>query len=284
MTQRNRKIKPLKDLNLTDRFLFDEVMEDPQAQQDILSIIFGREIPLLERIAVEKELRVSPLARSIRLDVFSVDEEHIVYNTEMQQKRKADLARRSRYYQALIDTSLLEPGVPNYNLLNQSYIIMIMPFDLFGYGKYRYTFRAACVEVPECELGDGAIRIFLNTRGKNPEEITPELAEFLHYLEHTTDKTAGQAESERIKRIHDRVCKVKTNEEVGVRYMQAWEERYYEREEAREEGYDEGYGEGYDKGLEKTKKIFKLHMQGKTAEEIAGICGLTFEEVTEILS
>ena len=31
----------------------------------------------------------------------------------------------------------------------------------------------------------------------------------------------------RIQRIHDRVCKVKKNEEVGVRYMQAWEEKYY---------------------------------------------------------
>ena len=38
---------PLKDLNLTDRFLFDEVMEDPQTHRDVLSIIFGREIPLL---------------------------------------------------------------------------------------------------------------------------------------------------------------------------------------------------------------------------------------------
>ena len=35
----------LKDLNLTDRFLFDMVMEDLQTQQDVLSIIFGRDIP-----------------------------------------------------------------------------------------------------------------------------------------------------------------------------------------------------------------------------------------------
>ena len=49
-----------------------------------------------------------------------------VYNTEMQDERKNDLAKRSRYYQALIDTSLLEPGVPNYNALNTSYIIVIM--------------------------------------------------------------------------------------------------------------------------------------------------------------
>lgn len=31
-----------------------------------------------------------------------------------------------------------------------------------------------------------------------------------------------------------RVCKVRMNEEVGVKYMQAWEEKYYEREEGRE--------------------------------------------------
>lgn len=105
----------------------------------------------------------------------------------MQQKRKNDLAKRSRYYQALVDSSLLEPGIPNYNLLNQSYIIMIMPFDLFGYKKYRYTFCAVCEEAPDCKLEDGAVRIFLNTRGENPEEVSPEMVEFLHYLEHTTD-------------------------------------------------------------------------------------------------
>nr|WP_330397529.1 hypothetical protein [Lachnoclostridium sp. An196] len=44
-----KSIKPLKDLNLTDRFLFDMVMEDLQTQQDVLSIIFGRNIPLLSQ-------------------------------------------------------------------------------------------------------------------------------------------------------------------------------------------------------------------------------------------
>ncbi len=241
--------------------------------------------------------------RSIRLDVFSVDEEHVVYNTEMQQKRKNDLAKRSRYYQALVDISLLEPGIPNYNLLNQSYIIMIMPFDLFGYGKYRYTFYPVCKEVPECGLEDGAVRIFLNTRGKNPEEVSSELVEFLEYLEHTTDKMAGKSNSEYIRRIHKRVCKVKANEEVGIKYMQAWEERYYDREEAREEGFQiglkegreegrkKGWEEGTEKGREKgreegrerTKRIFKLHIQGKSEEEIAKICEVSIEEVHRTL-
>ena len=72
---KKRNIIPLKELNLTNRFLFDEVMEDAETQRNVLSIIFDREIPLLERTATEKELRVSPLIRSIRMDMFSMDEE-----------------------------------------------------------------------------------------------------------------------------------------------------------------------------------------------------------------
>lgn len=65
-TQENKKMVPLKDLNLSSRFLFDEVMEDAQTNQDVLSIILGREIPLICMTESEKEQRISPLARSVR--------------------------------------------------------------------------------------------------------------------------------------------------------------------------------------------------------------------------
>ena len=32
------------------------------------------------------------------------------------------------------------------------------------------------------------------------------------------------------------MCRVKFSEEVGVKYMQAWEEKYYDREEGKIEG------------------------------------------------
>lgn len=258
---------PLSKLNLTDRFLFEEVMEDPLAHQAVLSIIFGRSIPLLEKNETEKELRALPQIRSVRMDVYSVDEEQVVYNTEMQQKRRTDLAKRSRYYQSMVDTSLLEPGIPDYNLLNDSYIIMIMPFDLFGYGKYQYTFKAVCREVPEYSLDDGAVRIFLNTRGENDGEVPDELRAFLHYLEESTDEVAEESGSEWIKQIHSRVCKVKSSEEVGVKYMQAWEEKYYERQEARREGL----AEGREEGREQEKHILakKLCRRGFSIEDTA---------------
>ena len=269
--KKKQNIVPLKDLNLTDRFLFDEVLEDRGTYQDVLSIIFGREIPPLDQPQTEKELRVSPLIRSVRMDVFAMSEEQSIYNTEMQNTRKTDLAKRSRYYQSLIDTSLLEPGIPNYNILNQSYVIMIMTFDLFGYGKYVYTFENKCKEVPECSLGDGTAKIFLNTKGENADEVPDELIEFLDYVEHSTAETAGKVKSERVRRVHDRVCRVKLSEEVGVKYMQAREEKYYEREEGRIEGRKEGRIEGREEGRIKilVTQVCKKLAKGMEAPDIA---------------
>lgn len=88
-----KNIIPLKELNLTDRFLFDEVMEDTKIHQEVLSLILGREISLLQESETEKESRISPLIRSIRMDLFAIDSEEQVYNTEMQKKRKDDFQR-----------------------------------------------------------------------------------------------------------------------------------------------------------------------------------------------
>ena len=62
---------------------------------------------------------------------------------------------------------------------------------------------------------------------------------FLHYLEHTTDEEAAKAQSDRIRRIHERVCRVRSSEKIGVKYMQAWEERYYDMQDAKAEGRSE---------------------------------------------
>ncbi len=199
-------------------------------------VLQDEDIRLLTLSQTEKEVRTMPWLRSIRLDVFSVDQNSVVYNTEVQAARKSDLVKRSRYYQGLIDASLLEPGSISFNQLNDAYVIMIMPFDLFGLGKYRYTFRTYCEEDKNLELKDGAVRIFLNTKGTNDDEVSRELIDFLHYVERTDDESANAADSERIRKIHKCVKQIKASEEMGVKYMQSWEEKIMEREKGREEG------------------------------------------------
>ncbi|MDD3794642.1 MAG: hypothetical protein PHE06_01490 [Lachnospiraceae bacterium] len=56
-------------------------------------------------------------------------------------------------------------------------IIMITPYDLFGYGKYQYTFQPVCKGAPGLQLEDGTKQIFLNTKGRNPEDVSEEKKE-----------------------------------------------------------------------------------------------------------
>lgn len=164
-----------------------------------------------------------------------MNEEGTVYDTEMQAQPRNDLRRRSRYYQSLIDSSLLSPGTRDFNELKDVYVIMIMPFDLFGLDKYFYTFVPTCKEEKTLELEDGAIRIFLNTRGKNDDEITPELKAFLRYVESPDGEFVEKSGSDRLKKIHACVNRVKLSEEAGVRFMRHWIERIEYLEEGRAE-------------------------------------------------
>ncbi len=262
----SKKMIPLSELTLLDRFLFDTVMENEDIHKTILQIILGRDIALLTKNQTEKELRTSPLLRSIRMDVYAMDEEKIIYNSEMQKQLKYDLPKRSRFYQSLMDASLLEPGSIHFNLLNDTYIIVITPYDIFGLGKYKYTFRARCDEALDCILPDGAVRMFLNTRGNNREEVGAELAGFLEYAEKTDEETMLKTGSDAVRKIHEHISKIKASEEMGVRYMQAWEEKVQEREEGRSEGRVEGRAEGRNEGIEAF--ILDNLEENKTGEQI----------------
>ena len=234
-----------------------------------MEIILGREIVLKNLPQTEKEQRNSPLHKYVKLDVWAIDEDDTIYDTEPHQGEREPLPKRSRLYQGMIDSRLLDAGEVDYTRLNNVYIIVITPYDVFGQGKYRYTFRMSCREEPGLELDDGAERIFLNTRGSNPEEVSPELVELLHYMENTN--TASLAENRKVREIQRRVEAIKSSEEVGVRYMQAWEEKVLERQAGRQEGLQEGLRKGRLEGLtEKLKELVaKKWRKGKTPEQAA---------------
>lgn len=75
------------------------------------------------------------------------------------------------------------------------------------------------------------------------------------------------------KRIHSRVRKVRDSEEMGVRYMQAWEEKYYEKEEGRKEG----------RAQERAELIQKKLAKGKSLEEIADALEESVETIQEFM-
>lgn len=265
--------KSLQDLNLLDRFLFAEAMEDPVIMQNVLEIILGKDICLKHPPQTEKEQRTSPLNRFIKLDVWARDSDGTVYDTEVQQEDTKNLPMRSRYYQSLIDCRLLPPGEVDFNRLSEIYIILIAPFDLFGHGLYCYTFHPTCDEVPGLALKDKATRIFLNTHGTNSQDVNPELIELLKYMEHTNEAVSERCASEKIHDIQRRIQAIKSSEEIGVKYMQAWEERILEQNKAREEGLARGRSEGLEQGRsegqQRLNHLYSLLIKENRADEIA---------------
>ena len=171
---------------------------------------------------------------------------------------------------------------------------MIMPFDLFGLGKYVYTFEEVCREYPELSLNDGAKRIFINTHGKNTEDVSPEFVALMKFIEYNKSEDKINS-SPNLDMIMNRVSQVKANEEVGVKYMQRWEEeaiiRHEEREAGREEGREKGLEEGLEKGREEGREkttIFNIRNLMKnmklTAEQAMEALGIDKSEYSKYMT
>lgn len=134
-------------------------------------------------------------------------------------------------------------------------IILIAPFDLFGYGLYRYTFVGQCAEIPELKMNDGATRIFLNTKGTDNTGVSNELIEFLKFMEFTNDETIEYT-SPKILKLKENIKTMLKDTEYSIKYLRFREAYYREHKEeietdkaaARAEGLAEGLAEGCAEG------------------------------------
>ncbi len=210
--------KQWSNLNLSDSFLFGEVMQDEETCRTVLEIILKRPIGHLVYVNKEQVMESGTAYhqyKGIRLDVYFKDEENVCYTVEMQNSSQYNLPRRSRHYQSMIDAKCMEVGMIDYTNLCDSIIIFICTFDLFQEELICYTFENTCREKPELKLKDGTLKIFLNTKGKARNEEEALLAEFLHYV---MDENSP-VESPEVRKIKKRVAQVKQNEEAEAGYM-----------------------------------------------------------------
>ena len=114
--------------------------------------------------------------------------------------------------------------------------------------------------------------ILLNTRGKHPELVSPELIELFKYMERSTDEVSGKCKSKRIQEMHRRVCQIKASEKAEVKYMQTWEEKILIKQE--------GIAEGR---LEEKKELTRKLANKFSIEQIAEILEIDISEVENIL-
>lgn len=208
--------KKVQRLKFKRAFLFGAALSDEETCRMILELVLGKKISHV-KVHTEHTFLYSSDYRMVRLDVYASDDVQVSYDMEMQNKNEKNLPKRSRYHLAEMDLNSLRPG-ESFEDLKPSFVVFICTFDPFGYGLYRYTFEPACKE-RNFLLGDETCRIFLNTKGQNPDEVPPELVTFLKYVEDSSAECAAQTKDERIAKIHDNITRLKKSREWEAHYM-----------------------------------------------------------------
>lgn len=230
--------KTLKDLTMKDNFMFGAVMSIEENCIGFLEMVLGFQI---ERVVIsrEKSLVYHPEYRGVRLDIYAKDENHTHYNVEMQVKKRENLGKRSRYYHSQIDMECLTQGVA-YDELPNTFVISVCDFDPFDQELYCYTFRSECQENPSVKLQDGSVTIFLSTAGKNSEDVPSELVKFLKFIASDLEGSKANFEDPYVEQLQNSVNKIKSDREMGERYMIFEEMLREERQEGLEAGRKEG--------------------------------------------
>jgi predicted transposase/invertase (TIGR01784 family) len=164
--------KKFEELQLKDDFMFSVIMRNPKYCKPFLERILDIKIARIEYPKSQETIDISADAKSVRLDIYVEDGKDTVYNIEMQTSDKANLPKRTRYYQGMIDLNILEKG-NNYKDLKRSFVIFVCTFDLFGEGRHIYTFENRCVQNLDLGLGDDTTKIILNTKG-TMDDVSPE--------------------------------------------------------------------------------------------------------------
>ena len=100
-----------------------------------------------------------------------------------------------------------------------------------------------------------------------------ELIEFLNYVEKTNELQGETFHSEKVTKIQKAVQQIKSNEQIGVKYMQEWEERQDEIDKAIKA----------DREKRTLELIQKKQAKGKDLTQIADELEMTEEEVQKIL-
>ena len=90
-----------------------------------------------------------------------VEDSNRVYDIEIQNVIDENLAKRTRYYQSMMDIDLLLKG-KNYTELKESFVIFVCKEDFFGLNLPCYSFSNICKENPDLQLGDESHKIIFN--------------------------------------------------------------------------------------------------------------------------
>ena len=258
-------IKPWEELTIRDDYMFKLVMRKKRICKTMIEKLLRIHVGDIRYIDEEKTVKPKYESKGVRLDVYVAGSGE-VFEIEMQvrQPEAGELPKRTRYYQATIDTEHLVAG-QKYKSLPTVYIIFICPFDPFGLSRHIYTFRNLCVEDKGLELGDKTTKVIVNSTG-TADDVTPDVKAFLDYVNGIMSDDAF------VREIDEEILRVKQIEQERVGYMTYEMKLEEEREFGREEGREEGK-------IEMVQEMLRNH---QPLDFISKISKFSVEKISEI--
>lgn len=130
-------------LTFADNYIFCKVMEmNPDICKEMLELLLNIKIDRIELPEAERTIKADYDSRGIRLDVYVKDGTGRCFDIEIQTsvEKELALAKRTRYYQGLMDVDSVFAGA-KYKDMNETYVIFLCLGDAFGSGLPVYTFE-----------------------------------------------------------------------------------------------------------------------------------------------
>lgn len=236
----------------------------------------SKKITYLER---EKDLRVDPFSKGIRLDV-NIKDSSRTFTLEMQCLNKKDLRLRTRYYQGLQDISFLDKGNIYLNL-PESYILFICLFDLFNKKLPVYTFESTCLEDNSISLNDKTHKVFYNVNAWEKEGNPARRALLKFFYD-------SKAEDDLTRSIEEQVHSTENLREWRKEHMTIEQEIKIRESYAYDDGFTEGMSQGKIEGIsqgahDKAVETAKIMLANNMNVSLVVKCtGLTEEEVGQL--
>lgn len=274
-------MKDFRNATISNNFMFRLVMEKPELCRQLLERILDTQISKIVYPEAEKSLEAQLTSKGIRLDIYVTLEDGTVIDVEMQaaDSTKDNLAKRTRYYQSILDNDALKKG-ELYSKLRQTIIIFICTFDPFNRNFSRYTFSSRCHEDYKLSLEDGVCKIFLNTYG-DKHRISRELANFMDYM------NGSEPNDDFTRRLQAEVELQRDDDGRRMLYM-TYSQTLLEMEaKGIEQGIKQGFKQGIEQGIEAgmLKTLRDLVKDGMLSPaEAAKRAGMSIEEFGKAVS
>lgn len=266
-------------LTLANDFLFGRIMRDEGLCTEMIRRILPHiDIGHIEFTHTQKSAKYSFDTRGVRFDVYAKSDSRKIFDCEVQTTDKKDLPRRSRAYHSMIGLEALESDTliksGTYNTMPDAYVIFICTFDPFKLGRHIYTFSSVCDEASGLKLNDGAVTIFLNTRGKF-DDISGELKAFLDFM-------MGKASRDPfVMELEERVKIAKLNAKWRRVYMLQMLHEWEILSEGINKGFETGLAEGHTKGLAEGRSEGRSEMLNDVVEYLKSE-GMNSEQIDRL--